>query len=187
VSPPLAILGGTFDPVHNAHLAIARRALEALGADRVLWIPTGSPDYRNPPIASGNDRVAMLRRALAAEARFVIDERELKASASGYTYDTLLSLQSDHPGRTLILLLGTDQYSRLETWYRWKDLLGLCKTAVFARPGWNISNEKAIKVSMPPLDVSGSEIRARLGRGEDVSAMLPAAVLEYIGKHKLYR
>lgn len=187
MAQPIGILGGTFDPVHNAHLAIARLALQQLGAGKILWIPTGSPGYRAAPVASGNDRVEMLRLALAAEPRFVIDERELKPGASGYAYDTVVSLQAETPAAELVLLMGTDQYSKLETWYRWKDLLGLCKIAVFARPGWKISNEKAIEVSMPPLDVSGSEIRARLGRSEDVSAMLPPAVLEYIGKHQLYR
>ena len=184
---PIGILGGTFDPVHNAHLEIARRALDALDAGRVLWIPTGTPDYRNPPVASGIDRVAMLRLALAGEARFVVDERELRASASGYTYDTMVSLQSETPDTEFVLLMGTDQYSRLETWYRWRDLLKLCRIAAIERPGSPAPQGDAIRIAMAPLAISSSEIRARIGRGEDVSAMLPAAVLGYIRERALYQ
>ena len=90
---PVGILGGTIDPVHNAHLAIAARALEALSLSRVLWIPTGAPRYRNPPAAPAAHRVAMLRLALEGEPRYAIEERELAPNASGYTYDTLVALR----------------------------------------------------------------------------------------------
>lgn len=183
----LGILGGTFDPVHNAHLAIAHLALQQLGAEKILWIPTGSPGYRAAPVASGNDRVAMLRLALAAEPRFVIDERELKPGASGYTVDTLASLQKDFPRTPLVLLMGADQYEKRGGWRRWQDLAKACRIAVVARPDFPKPEGDVIHVTLPPSSISASDIRARIGRGEDVSAMVPASVLEYIGTHRLYR
>lgn len=187
MAQPIGILGGTFDPVHNAHLAIARLALEKLGAQKVLWIPTGAPGYRAAPAAAATDRVAMLRLALVAEPRFVIDERELKPGASGYSVDTLASLQKDFPGTPLVLLMGADQYEKRGGWHRWQDLAKVCRIAVVARPDFPKPVGDVIHVTLPPSSISASDIRARIGRGEDVSAMVPASVLEYIGKHKLYR
>ena len=184
----IGILGGTFDPVHNAHIAIARLALDKLGSERVLWIPTGSPGYRTPPIASAAHRVAMLRLALAGEPRFAIDERELEPGHSAYSVDTMRSLRSElGAGSDPVLLMGADQYSRLESWHRWKELLELCRIAVFARPGWTLSRTGAQVVAMSPLDVSASDVRARISLGADDSAMLPATVFAYIREHGLYR
>lgn len=189
MNPPLALLGGTFDPVHNAHLAIARHALEALGCDRVLWVPTGAPGYRAAPVASAADRVAMLRLSLAAEPRHAIDERELSPGHSGYTVDTLIALRAETDAKTpILLLLGADQYARLETWHRWRDLVKLCRIAVFERPGHPVPAAGDVqRAQAPAKNVSSSEIRARLARGEDVASLVPAPVLDYILKHGLYR
>lgn len=178
----LGVLGGTFDPVHNAHLAMARAALEHLRLERVLWMPTGSPKYRAPARTPAPHRVAMLRLAIAGEPRYAIDERELDPAHSGYTVDTLRSL-----GGRAVLILGADQYAKLETWHRWREVLELADIAVCARPGWPLRDGRARLVPMAPLDISASDIRARLARGEDVSALLPPGVLEYIRRHGLYR
>ncbi len=184
---PLGVLGGTFDPVHNAHLALAQRALAALGLARILWIPTGAPPYRAPPVAAAGHRVAMLELALAGEARFAIDRRELAPGASGYTVDTLRALRAEHGAAVpLVLLMGADQYAKLETWERWRELFALCEIAVFARPGWAGAGDRARAVPFAPLDISASGIRERIGRGEDVAALVPAAVLAYIRRHHLY-
>jgi len=183
---PVGILGGTFDPVHDAHLAMARAALEALALGRVVWLPTGNPNYRSPPVASTEHRLAMLRLALEGEPRYVIDERELRLGTSGYTYNTLLSLREDLPEAPLVLLMGADQYSKIDTWYRPQDLAKLCRIAVFARPGWPEPAGDVTRVPMPPLDVSATALRERIARGADVSAMLPPAVLRYIARHHLY-
>lgn len=178
----IGVLGGTFDPVHNAHLAMARAALEHLGLERILWVPTGAPRYRAPARTPARHRLAMLRIALAGEPRYAIDERELDPSHSGYTVDTLKSL-GGHP----VLILGADQYAKLETWHRWREVLELARIAVCARPGWAPPDGRATPVPMAPLDISASDIRARLARGEDVSALLPPGVLDYIRRHGLYR
>jgi nicotinate-nucleotide adenylyltransferase len=194
---PIALLGGTFDPVHNAHLAIARRALEVLGAARVLWLPTGAPRYRKPAVASARHRVAMLRLALAGEPRWAIDERELAPGASGYTLDTLRALRAELGAQTpLVMLIGSDQFARLDTWHRWRELFEFARFAVFARgrgermrePGAaDVPAGGVIHVPFEPLAISASELRARIARGEDVAAFLPLPVLAYIREHGLYR
>ena len=178
----IGILGGTFDPVHNAHLAMARAALETLGLERVLWIPTGAPKYRAPARTATYHRVAMLKLALEGEPRYEIDERELAPGHSGYTVDTLKSL-----GGKPVLLLGADQYAKFESWHHWREILELADIAVCARPGWSAHAGRARFVPMEPLAISASEIRVRLARGADVSAMVPAKVLAYIRQHGLYR
>ena len=191
---PVGVLGGTFDPVHNAHLRIAQLALDVLDLGQLLWIPTGAPGYRNAPVASAADRVAMLELAIRGEPRYVIDRRELLPGASGYTVDTLRALRaergSDGP---LVLLMGGDQFDKLETWHRWRELFTLARIAVFARPGWAPGASDAVRaagpverIDMPPLDTSSTAIRAHVARGEDVSRLVPPDVLQYILSHRLY-
>jgi nicotinate-nucleotide adenylyltransferase len=182
----IGILGGTFDPVHNAHLAMARAALEELKLDKILFMPTGAPRYRMPAVASGEHRVAMLRLAVADNDSYEIDARELAPGASGYTVDTLkelrLELGSHMP---LCLLMGADQYAKLDTWHRAQDVRKLAKVAVFARPGTVLKGNVPV-IPMEPLRISASEIRARAARGEDIAELVPPAVASYVARHRLY-
>ena len=181
----IGILGGTFDPVHNAHLAVAGAALRALELQQVLWMPTGVPAYRPAPVAAAAHRLAMLRLATAGESRYAVDDRELAPQASGFTFDTLVSLRTGQPGASFVLLMGTDQYAKRETWHRWPEIEKLCEVAVVARPGWN-PDARVNMIPMAPSAISASDIRARIARGDDVSAMLPPAVLAYIREKGLY-
>ena len=189
---PVGILGGTFDPVHNAHLAIAGRALEALGAARILWIPTGAPRYRNPPVASAGHRVAMLEIAIAGVPQYAIDQRELASGATGYTYDTLLALRAELGNNVpLVMLIGADQYDKLDSWHRSRELFALCRFAVFGRPasagaGAQPPRPGVVHVEMEPMPISSTDIRDRIGRGDDVSGIVPPPVLRYIQRHHLY-
>ena len=183
----IGILGGTFDPVHNAHLAIAEGALRGLHLDEILWIPTGAPAYRNPPVASAEDRLAMLQLALAAEPRYRIDTRELSPGASGYTVDTLKSLRSEMGSSpSLYLLMGADQYGALATWRRPDEIKKLARIAVFARPGFKSAGSDAESVPMKLLPISASDIRARAARGERLAGLVPAPVEKYIAQNRLY-
>ena len=182
------ILGGSFDPVHNAHLALARAALDALKLEKILWIPSGTPPHRGAPAAPAAHRAAMVRLAIAGEPRFVLDERETRKSAPGYTVETLEDLRSELGPRTgLVLLIGADQYARLETWHRWRELFSLARIAVFARPGLAIAApERVTVVPMAPMDISSTAIRARIRAGDPPRGLLPDAVLDYIQTHHLY-
>ena len=182
----IGILGGTFDPVHNAHLAIARLALDQLELEKLLWMPTGAPAYRQPPVASGADRVAMLKLAIGAEPRYMIDQRELLPGASGFTFDTLSSLTRENPKSRFVLLMGSDQYEKRASWHRWPELEKLCEVAVVARPGFRVDAQVAT-IPLAPSAISASDIRARAARGEDVSALVPPAVAAYIREKGLYR
>jgi nicotinate-nucleotide adenylyltransferase len=182
---PVGILGGTFDPVHNAHLAMARAALKNLQLGKILFIPTGTTRYRKPAVASGEQRVAMLRLALKDELE--IDTRELAPGASGFTVDTLRSLRNElGPDTPLYLLMGADQYAKLGSWHRPHEVARLARIAVFSRPGFTVPADQAIHVPLDPMPISASDIRARAARGEDISRLVPAAVASYIARHRLY-
>jgi nicotinate-nucleotide adenylyltransferase len=183
----LGILGGTFDPVHNAHLAMARAALDALPLEGVLFVPTGDPGYRAAPIASAADRLAMLKLALAGEPRYRIDERELAPGASGYTVDTLKSLRAEMGAKTVFyFLMGADQFAKLASWHRPEELRKLAKIALFSRPGFEVAAEDVQIVPMRPMPISASGIRARAAAGQDLTAMVPPGVANYIRTHQLY-
>jgi nicotinate-nucleotide adenylyltransferase len=186
VSARLGVFGGTFDPVHNAHLAMAAAALAHLRLARVLWIPTGVPPYRQAPVAPSAHRLAMLRLAIAGEPRYQIDPRELAPGASGYTVDTLVSLRRELPAETLLyLLMGADQYEKLSTWKAPDEIRRLARLAVAARPGWSAPGD-AQAVPMAPMDVSASDIRGRAARGQSIAGLVPGAVEDYIFRNRLY-
>jgi nicotinate-nucleotide adenylyltransferase len=188
-SGSIGILGGTFDPVHNAHLAMAHAALRELALDRILFMPTGTTHYRGPAVALGEHRLAMLRLALD-DARFAIDARELGPEATGYTVDTLRALRAEHPRDELVLLMGADQYEKLESWHRPEELRRLARIAVFARPGVDLDHqpqqENVKLVPMQALSISATEVRRRAAAGEALSSLVPPAVADYIARHRLY-
>jgi nicotinate-nucleotide adenylyltransferase len=165
---------------------MARAALEHLKLEKILFMPTGAPRYRTPAAASGEHRVAMLRLALADNDAFEIDARELAPGASGYTVDTLKELRLELGANTALwLLMGADQYAKLDTWHRPDDVKRLAKIAVFSRPGVSFQGNAPV-IPMQPMGISASEVRARLARGEDVSALVPAAVARYIARERPY-
>jgi nicotinate-nucleotide adenylyltransferase len=166
---------------------MARAALEHLSLDTMLFIPTGTPRYRQPPRAGAAHRLAMLRLAVAGEPRYRIDERELAPNHSAYTADTLQELRRDlGPQADMYLLMGADQYAKLDSWHRPQDVRRLANIAVFARPGIGIDKETVRMIPMPSLATSASAIRDRAARGEDVSDEVPPAVANYIARHRLY-
>ena len=166
---------------------MARAALEHADFEKIVFMPTGAPRYRTPAVASGEHRVSMLRLALDGNPSYEIDARELAPGASGYTIDTLRELKLEYgAGTELWLLMGADQYAKLDTWHRSEDVKKLANIAVFARPGWRVESGKAKLIPLGPMRISASDIRARVARGEDISQLVPPAVANYIARHGLY-
>jgi len=165
---------------------MARAAMRELDLDKLLWMPTGAPRYRNAPVAPAEDRVAMLRLATEGEPLYEIDTRELAPNATGYTVDTLESLRADLDSQ-LYLLLGADQYAKFDTWHKPQEVARLARIAVFSRPGFKIEDPAARVIPFPAMPVSASDIRARAARGEDLSGLVPPAVAGYIARRRLYR
>lgn len=132
----IGILGGTFDPVHRAHLNLARAALRELRLEQVLWIPAGQPYHRQAPHAAAEHRLAMVRLAAADEPAFAVDAAEAQSDAPSFTVLTLERLRRVYgDDRPLALLLGADAFLGLPSWHRWQEIFRLAHVAVAARPG----------------------------------------------------
>ena len=189
----VGVFGGSFDPVHNAHVALASLALEQLGLDEVRWIPTGQPSQKTRELADAADREAMVRLAIAGEPRFVLDRAELRRRGVSYTLDTMRELKAAEPDTEWFLILGQDQYTTLHTWRDWRELLGMVTLAVANRPGADLSANPQIArsdaqvVSLPMMDVSSTEVRRRVAAGESISDLVPEAVARYIERRGIYR
>ncbi|PWK92076.1 nicotinate-nucleotide adenylyltransferase [Fulvimonas soli] len=198
---PLAILGGTFDPVHLGHLNAAWEAAELLDAE-VRLLPARVPPHRPPPVAGADQRVAMLRAALRGQPRLVLDTRELERDGPSYTVDTLAALRAEQGARPLVLLVGEDAFAGLPSWHRWRELFGLAHLGVLTRPGaepaWpealretvaqRLAGDPAILrrepagrvVALPvtPLEISATRVRELLAEGREPRYLLPAALFD---------
>jgi nicotinate-nucleotide adenylyltransferase len=190
------LFGGSFDPPHLAHRALAEAALAQLPLDTLVWLPAGrSPHKGERQPAAGADRVAMLQRMTAGEPRFEIDARELDRAGPSFTVDTLRELHAEQPGTRWWLVIGQDQYARFDSWHEWREILALAGLAVSARDGdavraapglAGISHALRI-VEMPALPHSATTVRARAAAGLDVTALVGTPVARYIADHHLYR
>jgi nicotinate-nucleotide adenylyltransferase len=189
------LFGGSFDPPHLAHLALAQAALAQLELERLVWLPARqSPHKAGREPASGAHRVAMLQRLADGEPRFSIDARELDRVGPSYTVDTLRELLAEQPGRRWWLVIGQDQYARFDTWHQWREILALAGLAVAARdadavraaPGLSGISHSLRILEMPALPHSATTVRTRAAAGLDVSALVGAPVARYIADHHLY-
>lgn len=208
---PLLVFGGTFDPVHEGHVAVAHFAADTLQTRCALLIPGGDPPHRDAPTAGGRHRAAMLRLAFAGDPRFAVDERELHRDGPSYSVDTLAELRAEvGPQQPVVLLLGRDAAAGLPRWLRPERLPALCHLLVVARPGGEIDRSEPLSLGWRPAAgphalgeqpagcwlglaqtvsaASATAVRAQLGgtMPQD-AALLPAAVADYIARHGLYR
>jgi nicotinate-nucleotide adenylyltransferase len=186
VTPRIGVFGGSFDPVHHGHLAIALAALESLPLDRVIFVPARrSPLKDAPPAASEADRLAMLELALDGERRFSVSRAELDRPAPSFTVDTLAALASE--GR-LFLILGADAVSHFARWRDPARIRELATLVVARRPGTEGAPlDGAIDLDTPLMDISARELRERAARGRSLRYLVPDAVWRYIEEHDLYR
>lgn len=186
----IGILGGTFDPVHNGHLAVAEAALHQLALVRLLFVPNShSPLKSAGPGASFTDRVAMLRLAVAGQNAFEISEIEGRRGGVSYTIDTVRELSALYPDSVLHLVIGADALGEFPMWREHQQIRQLAQLAYVERPGSPAADHSipAQRLAMTPCDVSSTDIRARVRRGLSIDALVPAAVAAYIEAHRLYR
>lgn len=216
LTSPLAMLGGTFDPVHWGHLRIASETATALKLPELRLIPSKAPVHRSQPGATGAQRLAMLRLAAAGLPGISVDDRELTRDTPSYTALTLESLRSEFPQRPLIWLIGVDAFLHITEWYQWPRLFALAHFVVLNRPGFAVSSVFSPALAevwqgrltrsaatlteathgsiylhtVTPQAISATAIRATIAAGASDDALLtflPAPVLAYIRAHQLYR
>jgi nicotinate-nucleotide adenylyltransferase len=187
------LFGGSFDPVHNAHLALARHALDELALDELCWVPAGQAWQKARAMTSAVHREAMLRLAIGNDPRSQVERCELQREGPSYTLDTARKLQAARPGAQWFLIIGQDQFAGLHTWRGFEELLQRFTLAVAVRPGVQPTADARVLVAprrelqMPAMAVSSTEIRARVAAGLDINALVPTAVAQYIHQHHLYR
>ena len=189
----LAIFGGSFDPPHLGHLAFSRFALDALAPDRMVWLPAGR-QWQKPDqiMAAAVHRAGMIKRLIAGEPRFVLDERELHRRGPSFTADTLREFASQNVGTELMFLIGQDQYARLPSWYQVETITTLATLVVVPRAGEAVVTPPGLPahrlqvLDLPEIPLSSTAVRDAVVRGEDISPMVGAEVASYIASHRLY-
>lgn len=188
----IGFFGGSFDPVHGGHLAMAESALEALSLDQVVFVPAArNPHKTVVPAATAEERVDMLRLATAGDARYRIWEGELDRAGPSYTYDTVLHLEQVNPNAHLFWIIGSDQCRCLTRWHAIEALVSRVAFILVRRPGYplewpDVPGLKIFLVDNKEYEVSSTALRAALLAGEP-TPFLPTAVRAYIEERKLYQ
>ena len=211
----IAVFGGTFDPVHMGHLRSAMEVAEYLELASIRLIPASRPAHRDSPLCPLEQRLEMLRLAVAEEPMLQIDERECHRPGPSYMVDTLVSLRQEFgPEMPVTLALGVDSFHTLADWYRWEEIIGLAHILVLSRPGWDDMPEGMLPglvqllkqsevqskvtlqetpcgsllwTSLTQLNISASQIRQFVADGRSVRYLAPDAVVDFILKNGLYR
>jgi len=197
----IGVFGGTFDPPHAGHLALAERARERLGLDRVLFVPAGTPPHkRGRRLSSAGTRAAMTRLALRGHPAFRLSTLELARSGPSFTVDTLRTLRARHPEARLFLLIGEDSLGDFRTWRDPEGIRALATLVVARRPANGRGGARRTRLRRAPaprrgvvwldnpgLDISSSALRARARAGGSLRYLVPDAVARYVTRHRLYR
>lgn len=204
VAGSFGVFGGTFDPIHFAHLAVAQAAAEALGLERVLFVPAGQPPHKPDRIITpGVNRLAMVELAIAGNDRFAVDRLELERDGPSYTVDTLEALyasrQAAGESPELTLILSAEAFLGLTTWREPRRILELALLAVAPRDGYPSAGaafmgehfpdltDRVVFLDGPRMRLSASELRNRAATGRSLRYLVPDAVAAYIDDHALYR
>ena len=194
----IGVLGGTFDPVHFGHLRPALEVMQAVGLEQVRFVPNSIPPHRETPWLDVANRLELLKTAIGDQPGFELDQRELHREGHSYMVDTLASLREDFPSHSLCLILGMDAFLGIEQWHQWQRIFEMCHLVVTTRPGFEISSAFIQKLpgapaanaselsqlavgrillqSVTQLDISASQIRTMLAKGQSVRYLLPDEV-----------
>ncbi len=196
----LGILGGTFDPPHYGHLHIAEFAMRALGLAEIVFVLAKQPPHKlDDPVSPLAARLEMLERALSDKPAFVISLIETKRTGPSYSVDTLRELRREFGDDTeIFFVMGEDSLVNFPTWHQPQEIVKLCKLAVLQRPGYDLDVDAlerqvpGVKASLKlipaaEMNISSSEIRERVRRGESIREFVPRLVADYIESHRLYR
>ncbi len=193
----LGVFGGSFDPPHRAHNALAHQAVEQLRLDALHIIPTGEAWHKSRVLTAASHRLAMAQLAFADLPKVVVDDRETRRLGPSYTVDTLTELAAEQPGVQLFLIIGEDQARALQSWHRWQAILQLAIICVAARADSSgargtfnaelLAQTPFQVLNLPPMDVSATDIRHRLANRQNVAPLVFEAVARYIAHHHLYQ
>jgi nicotinate-nucleotide adenylyltransferase len=182
----IGIYGGSFDPIHHGHLILAREAREALDLEKVILVPAAvSPFKRRAAAASGDIRLKMLHAAIEGEEGFAIDDCELCRPPPSWTIDTVLEIGKRETDSEIYLLIGEDTVGTLARWRRFDDLRKIVRFVVLDRTG--SQTQRDYQIVRRKIDISATEIRKRVARGQSIRYLVPPAVEEIIQREKLYR
>lgn len=188
----LGLFGGTFDPPHVAHLAMAERAREQLRLDRVVFMPVGRPPHKRArALSPAEDRIAMTRLAVRGNRAFTVSTLETRRPGTSYTIETLRALAAHHARARLFLVIGEDSLDDFPTWHEPRAILDLATLAVAPRPGSRRARAarlgaRVVWIEAPALPISSSAIRADVRAGRSVRYLVPAPVAAYFDRHRLY-
>jgi nicotinate-nucleotide adenylyltransferase len=191
----IALLGGTFNPIHNGHLYIAEEALTAFSAEKVIFIPSREPPHRDEPVATPEQRADMVRLAIEGKEEFEFSDVELERPGPSYTIDTVKTIIKYYPDDELGLIVGSDAFNSFTTWLHWEEILEYCRLIVVNRDTGepskqsdeNIKPEHILTLEVDPCPVSATQIRAFVAHGEPIDELVPEAVKQYIYDNKIYR
>ena len=190
----IGVFGGTFDPPHIGHLLVANDAREALELDRLIFVPTGAQPFKvdTPPVASGQDRLEMVRLAVTDDANYVIDDAEINRKGLSFTVDTLEHLSERNPAARLFLLMGEDVLAGFEKWRSPARIRELATLVAVSRGGLagsvaDPATSAVLRVSTRRVDVSSTEIRERRRAGKSIKGFVPESVERFIDVRGLYR
>jgi nicotinate-nucleotide adenylyltransferase len=191
MSKAIGILGGTFDPIHLGHLALATEVHKHFDLHEIRFIPCHQSPFKEQPIATDEQRLAMLKLAIQNHPKFTIDDRELRRKDISYTVDTLKSIHQETDAK-LYLIMSQDAFSQFNKWHKWQEIIQLADLIVANRPNSHPITHDELKnlsihtINIPPNRISATEIRQLIKTGQDASSLVPKLVWEYIVKNKLY-